>query len=488
MSSRYRVEYALKSHRKDEFIEWIKGLLATPFVLHAVSHDDEDTDDLTTTQRVKSQYAEILKDVEELILNKIEFDFRNNKNDEIYLNKSSIGRSRLNLLVPSIGTFFTPLPLEKAFLWEDSKKAISARRMVAPSFNDVRNLLNTAQIFHFQRQKKLGSGLGKPLRLVTFDGDVTLYEDGGSLFETNPVIKYIIKLLKCDIAVGIVTAAGYDQETTYEKRLYGLISTMYNDKELTTNQRENLTIMGGESNYLFRYYEIDLFNDKFPNINNLHDEQKYETDDSVKDSDPDDGTGPNLKDSGTAKQFGFRSIPRNDWVLSQMDDWDQDDVEDTLNFAQKTLKTLKQRLILPPEVQIIRKKRAVGIVPGIRLNKTTNREEKVILAREQLEEIVLTLQNTLENYPPARRIQFSCFDGGSDVWCDIGGKNLGIQVLQKYYDPKNPIDPSQTLHVGDQFAPLGSANDFKARLAGCTLWIASPEETVDVLHRLTNDE
>ena len=41
MTSRYRVEYALKSHRRDEFIEWIKGLLATPFVLHA---DDSHAD------------------------------------------------------------------------------------------------------------------------------------------------------------------------------------------------------------------------------------------------------------------------------------------------------------------------------------------------------------------------------------------------------------------------------------------------------------
>ncbi|KAI7603627.1 hypothetical protein KC319_g22066, partial [Hortaea werneckii] len=33
MTTRYRVEYALKTHRRDQFIEWIKGLLAVPFVL-----------------------------------------------------------------------------------------------------------------------------------------------------------------------------------------------------------------------------------------------------------------------------------------------------------------------------------------------------------------------------------------------------------------------------------------------------------------------
>ena len=461
MSSRYRVDYQLKSHRKDEFIDWIKGLLATPFVLHAVSHDEEDTDDLTTSQRIRSQYAEILKDVEELILNKIEFDKKKSDNDEEYLNESSLGRSRLNLLVPSIGTFFTPLPLEKAFLWEDSVKAISARRMVAPSFNDVRRLLNTAQIFHFTRQKRLGPKYGKPLRLVTFDGDVTLYEDGGSLVVKNPVIPLIIKLLKNNIFVGIVTAAGYDEAKIYEKRLDGLVKTIKQCADLTLEQKKNLTIMGGESNYLFRYFECgDEINNK---------EQK------------------GINNDETGNTCGFQYVNRDTWILESMKEWKDADIQATLDFAQKTLNTLKKRLILPEEAIIIRKKRAVGIVPGRIVDPASGEEKIVKLAREQLEEIVLTLQSTLENYPPAKRIQFSCFDGGSDVWCDIGGKNLGIHALQQYYDAQNPIDPSQTLHIGDQFAPMGSANDFKARLAGCTLWIASPEETVDVLIRLTED-
>ena len=242
------MEYYLKSHRKDGFIEWIKGLLATPFVLHAISHDEEDTVDLTTTQRVKSPYAEIFKDVETLILNKIEFDRHNAINDESFLNESSLGRSRLNLLVPTIGPFFTPLPLEKAFLWEDSQRAISSRRMVSPSFNDIRHILNTAQIFHFVKEKKLGEALGgKPLKLVTFDGDVTLYEDGGSLQLDNPVVPYILKLLSANINVGIVTAAGYDDPKSYERRLHGLITQLHESKDLTLAQKQSLTVMGGGS-------------------------------------------------------------------------------------------------------------------------------------------------------------------------------------------------------------------------------------------------
>ncbi len=50
------------------------------------------------------------------------------------------------MLVPSIGSFFTPLYLEAAFIYQDKHRAISSRRFVAPSFNDVRLILNTAQI------------------------------------------------------------------------------------------------------------------------------------------------------------------------------------------------------------------------------------------------------------------------------------------------------------------------------------------------------
>ncbi|CCH60684.1 hypothetical protein TBLA_0D01760 [Henningerozyma blattae CBS 6284] len=441
MSSRYRVEYQLKQHKKDEFIEWIKALLATPFVLHAVSHIEEEA----TTQRVRTQYADIFQDIESLIQHKIEFDNKrgllDEKGDSSQNQKYEfIGKSRLNRLVPSIGPFFTPLPLTRAFLWEDDKRAISERRMVSPSFNDVRHILNTAQIFHFISAKENHSA--EQLKLVTFDGDVTLYEDGGSITDNNPVVPLIMKLLKNDIRVGIVTAAGYDEPAKYVERLNGLIKAMYNSTILTTRQKENLTVMGGESNYLFQYHEDE------------------------------------------SNRFGFQTIECGKWMLKDMQDWDPLSIEHTLDFAEKTLQTLRTRLRLPKETMIIRKARAVGLVPGEIQDPITSQKRRLLLSREQLEEVVLTLHQTLMSYPMARKIQFSCFDGGSDVWCDIGGKDLGVTILQKFYDPQNIIKPSETLHVGDQFSPMIQANDIKTRLAGTTLWIASPAETVDALSRL----
>lgn len=47
------------------------------------------------------------------------------------------------------------------------------------------------------------------------------------------------------------------------------------------------------------------------------------------------------------------------------------------------------------------------------------------------------------------------------------------------------IGPENTLHVGDQFLSAG-ANDFRARSVGTTAWIASPEETVELLDELAD--
>ncbi|CAR24734.1 IMP 5'-nucleotidase [Lachancea thermotolerans CBS 6340] len=423
MPSRYRVEYQLKSHRKDELIEWIKGLLAVPFVLHSASHDP------AARQILRQRYAEVFVAVEALIDEQVSVGkLARQSEDREFL----VGRTRLAQLVPSIGPFFTRLPLRQAFLHEDHKRAISARTMVSPSFNDIRHILNSAQILQMRECHDV--------RLVTFDGDVTLYEDGGSLTATSKVVPFLLSLLRSGICVGIVTAAGYDEAQKYMERLFGLMTSLKDDTSISADFKRNLVVLGGESNYLFRY---------------------------------------------EPSQHELVSIENKAWIKPPMCHWSESDMTETLDLAESLLRDFRTTLNLPEESTIIRKPRAVGIVPGNRWNPETKRTIRVKMDREQLEEMVLTLQHRLEDFAPARRIQFSCFDGGSDVWCDIGGKDLGVAALQHYFDPYNPIKPCQTMHIGDQFAPMGSANDFKARLSGCTLWISSPQETVEVLRCLT---
>lgn len=91
--------------------------------------------------------------------------------------------SKLRMLVPTAGPFFTRLPLEAAFKYQDRKRYISSRRFVAPSFNDVRLILNSAQTM---------AVTNGALQLATFDGDVTLYDDGQSLEHDSPVISRLL--------------------------------------------------------------------------------------------------------------------------------------------------------------------------------------------------------------------------------------------------------------------------------------------------------
>jgi len=66
MTSRYRVEYHLKSHRRDELIEWIKGLLVVPFVL-VRDRPIRTTNVQNQENLVQDRYASVFADVEGLI-------------------------------------------------------------------------------------------------------------------------------------------------------------------------------------------------------------------------------------------------------------------------------------------------------------------------------------------------------------------------------------------------------------------------------------
>ncbi|KAF2997660.1 IMP 5'-nucleotidase [Curvularia kusanoi] len=407
MTTRYRVEYALKTHRRDQLIEWIKGLLAVPFVLHsqptAVFEEKAQTvhQQASVAQR---RYAEIMRDVEEII------------NDHIEHQKlGKPDRSKLKLLVPSVANFFTPLALHDAFVFQDQRRAISYRRFVPPSFNDVRLVLNTAQVMSLVR-----SG---PIELVTFDGDVTLYDDGMDLLPENPIIPKILQLMRRGSKIGIVTAAGYTEASRYYGRLYGLLHAIQ-ESDLSLESKQGFIIMGGESSFCFRF----------------------------------DENSPDL----------LRIIPREEWVLKEMLLWSDADVAELLDIAEASLRDTVQNMRMNAE--IVRKERAVGIIPK-------NGER---FCRETLEETVLIVQKVLDISEVGQRLPFCAFNGGNDVFVDIGDKSWGVLACQRIF---GSIEGGKTLHVGDQFLSAG-ANDFKARLACTTAWIANPTETCQLLDEI----
>lgn len=304
--------------------------------------------------------------------------------------------SKLKHLVPSVGVFFTPLSLEDAFNYQDAQRRISSRRFVPPSFNDIRLTLNTAQVMSLCQNG--------PLHLVTFDGDLTLYDDGESLKDDNPVIERIIGLLAQSIKVGIVTAAGYTDAKRYYGRLSGLLDAI--DIQVATHSLidPQLIIIGGESNFLFKF----------------------------------DRPSEHL----------LKYVPRKDWLLEEMKLWSEIDVRDLLDVAESALRECVTNMGLSAE--IVRKERAVGIIPS-------KLPGSLRFTREQLEETVLVTQQIVEMSPAGQTIPFCAFNGGNDVFVDIGDKSWGVRACQQYL---GGIEGSKTLHIGDQFLSAG-ANDFK---------------------------
>lgn len=208
--------------------------------------------------------------------------------------------------------------------------------------------------------------------------------------------------------------------------------------DLSPTQKQNLIIMGGEANYLFEF-------------------------------------------SASAEHL-LAPVPRNRWLTPEMLSWDQSDIVALLDVAEAALAECIKNLNLPAVV--MRKDRAVGIISN---------PPETRIPRESLEETVLVVQKILELSPVgrSRRVPFCAFNGGRDVFVDIGDKSWGVAVCQRWFGgggvgaAKGMIRAESTLHVGDQFLSAG-ANDFRARSVGTTAWVASPAETVELLDELAD--
>lgn len=190
--------------------------------------------------------------------------------------------------------------------------------------------------------------------------------------------------------------------------------------------KTNLIVMGGESNFMFRF------------------------------------------SAGSPERLVV--VPRAEWALEEMHAWHEADITELLDVAERALTECVANMRL--DAVVLRKERAVGIVSA----------NGAKFAREQLEETVLVTQKVLEMSEVGRRLPFCAFNGGNDIFVDIGDKQYGVMACQKLFEG---IEGGKTLHVGDQFLSAG-ANDFKARLACTTAWIASPAETVQLLDEVAD--
>ena len=371
----------LVSHRRDQFIEFIKGLLQPSFVLDALA------------ESAANSWAHIEELIEE--------------------HRASEGKeSRLRTAVPTLGVFHTPLPLEAAWRSFDGRFKVSARRFVAPSFNEIREILNLAQVMAFE---------ATPLKFVSFDGDCTLYSDGKN-FNDAALAAQIERLLRVGVTVALVTAAGYGYESErYERRLEGLLR-VFDESRLPGEALRRFFVCGGECNYLLQL-------------------------------DRDDGDGGD-GDGGAGAELRSREAT---WDVS----FDDGAAAALLDCAEASLRASVDDMRLAG-ARVIRKNRAVGLVPRVS-------------RREQLDEAVLRVQEALRNHATSPPVPFCAFNGGSDVWVDVGTKREGVQGFQRLLG----IKPESCLHIGDQFLITG--NDYASRSTCPTLWIANPSETKRVL-------
>ena len=87
-------------------------------------------------------------------------------------------------------------------------------------------------------------------------------------------------------------------------------------------------------------------------------------------------------------------------MLPEMAEWADEDIRALLDSAEKALTECISNMTL--SAQILRKERAVGIIPVPTGHKFT---------REQLEETVLVTQQQVEMSPAAKNIPFCAFNG-----------------------------------------------------------------------------
>lgn len=198
------------------------------------------------------------------------------------LNDPNAPPSRLKTLVPTIGSFHTNLPLREAFWFYNKKHRLTNRKHIQISFNEIRHILNYSQIMALrdkvekseeenQGEQEMAAendddslsddqlatapaekNVFNGPKLITFDGDQTLYSDGSNFDENPRLANYLYRLLKNGVHIAVVTAAGYEYNVEkYEFRLSGLLA-YFKSKGLTAEECDRFYLFGGECNYLLK--------------------------------------------------------------------------------------------------------------------------------------------------------------------------------------------------------------------------------------------
>ena len=212
------------------------------------------------------------------------------------------------------------MPVAEAFREYDEKYAISLRRHQSPTFNEVRHIVNLAQV----------KASAKSLSLITFDGDQTLYDDGGNFGAKDVDLACsIIEILRIGIRAAMITAAGYGLDgSKYEVRLRGLLNA-FAISTLTDAQIMNFFLFGGECNFFLQAKVVHL-------------------------------SGEDVN----AREVHLEPVPTEDWQGDHLSCpkptlWPKVQIDQILDVAEATMQETIVQLRL--RAKLLRKERAVGM-------------------------------------------------------------------------------------------------------------------------------
>lgn len=277
--------------------------------------------------------------------------------------------SELSRKCPGIGGFFSELPLVRALDFINAKVALEQRRYVPPSFSEIRQIFNIAQVYSLKDRVKM----------LTFDADDTIYDHGMDLETGTWIVEALATLLETGTYIAVVTAAGYPgKPERYAARFKGLLERLK-----ATNAPKEVTdrflVVGGECNFLFRVV---------PGVYDLY------------------------------------QVEATEWQTKDMLAWNMEDINKMLDVAENALKEACTRMKL--DVQYLRKTHAIGCFP-------TKAEDRIAYeALEDVALAIQDKMNKKGVFPEGFKIPFCAFNGNRDVWVDVGDKRYGIQALLEY--------------------------------------------------------
>ncbi len=383
--------------RQDGLIDWIKGMLMHSFVL------GNQTESYVTT----------MKYIETLI-----------KEHRIKGNSS-----RLKTLVPTVDMFHTELHLVEAFNMYNAKYSVTSRKHVPPTFHEIRHILNLSQLL----------AINVHLKMVSFDGDQTLYSDGGNFEEKSGLSYQIIELIRAGINVVVITAANYEHNgSMYELRLQGLLRR-FAKARLSPAEIARFHVMGGECHYLLRAQLTP--GDTIAHLIAVAHE---------------------VWQSGE----GGKNCPMS-WPISAR--------ESFLDVAEASFRASQSELKI--RARILRKKTSVGMIPGgeamVKVFPGGHGKDKI--KSEILDEVALRAIEDIAKIKSDLIFPYCVFNGGRDCWVDVGTKGVAAKCLQSYFH----VTPGECIHIGDQFLAIG--NDISTRAVCATVWIETPKETYKIL-------